>query len=283
MSNDQIQIPHSVIVTTASVLSIHYTNREIDTLFPELGFPGESPKDAGNKANKILVWLKRLNKEKPEEAFDILGKALEDLMESEPMYLFDESNMSQRLEARKRIRTVLGNNGMEYVKGGKVSRIGQPSLLTKNLNQILLTRDLSSLKKEFDRSVDLCEKDPEAAITAACAILESFCRVYIEENGLEMPADKTLITLWALVKKQLGMDPKLYDGDDNLRCIIQGLGSVVQAIAKIRTERGSAHGRGKAIYRVSARHARLVVGAAHILTTYLLESWERKKVTEPPF
>jgi hypothetical protein len=264
-------LSHAVIATTANILSSHYTHREIDMLFPELGFPGESPKDVGNKTDKILVWLKRLNNTKPEEAVAVLGRSLEDFMDFDPIEYYCVSDRVTREHGRQRMKEVLSKNGLEYTTGGKIIDVARISLPAKTLNQMLKTKDLATIQKEFDRSVEMCDKDPEAAITASCAIIEAFCKIYLEKKNLPLPSDKTLVGLWEPVKKLLRMDPAAYDGDANLRGMIQGFGSVIHSIAKIRTEKGSAHGHGTKHYHVTSRHARLVVGAAHVMTIYLID------------
>lgn len=114
-----------------------------------------------------------------------------------------------------------------------------------------------------------------AATTAACAILESICKVYLEEEGKELPSKQTLGPLWNEVAKHLGLLPKDM-ADDDLRQILQGLFSIAAGVAALRTHEGSAHGRTKA-YKVSARHARLAVHAAHTMAMFVLETWEERK------
>jgi hypothetical protein len=109
---------------------------------------------------------------------------------------------------------------------------------------------------EFRRALENVEKDPPATLTAASSILESLFKVYIEDEGLLMPSDKSIMPLWKVVKEHLGLDPKNLE-DDDLRKILQGLVSIVDGIGSARTHAGSAHGRGRKTYAVQPRHARL--------------------------
>jgi hypothetical protein len=69
--------------------------------------------------------------------------------------------------------------------------------------QVLKDRDLAGVDKEFERALANVEKDPPAAITAACSILESLFKVYIEDNNaIEMPTDQSLKPLWKTASKQ---------------------------------------------------------------------------------
>ena len=61
----------------------------------------------------------------------------------------------------------------------------------KSLKQILKDRDLAGVDKEFERALANIDKDPPAAITAACSILESLFKVYIKDNkDTECPATR---------------------------------------------------------------------------------------------
>ena len=150
------------------------------------------------------------------------------------------------------------------------------ALPTKSLNQVLKDRDLAGVDKELERALANVEKDPPAAITAACSILESLFKVYIEDNSAEMPADQSLKPLWKAASKHLGLDPSSME-DDDVKKVLSGLNSVVDGIGSLRTHTGSAHGRGRRAYRVHARHARLTVHASHTLVAFFIQTWDERK------
>ena len=57
--------------------------------------------------------------------------------------------------------------------------------------------------------------------------------------------------------------------------VLQGLYSIADGVAALRTHEGSAHGRSSAkTYRLAARHARLTVHAAYTMALFILETWE---------
>lgn len=99
--------------------------------------------------------------------------------------------------------------------------------------------------------------------------------MYIEDNGLEMPSKQDLQSVWNVVRKELGFDPSRVE-DQDLRSILTGVIAVVHGIGALRTHASSAHGAGRKPYRLEPRHARLAVHAAHTVTLFILESWERK-------
>jgi hypothetical protein len=186
-----------------------------------------------------------------------------------------DTQHGQGLRGRERIEQILAEHSLSYHAGGKIlgSAVGAPS---QTLEEILRKRDFGAVEKEFQRALEFVESDPPAAVTAACAIIEALCKVYIQERNLETPSKQTIKPLWAVVQKGLGLDPGSV-ADQDLQRILSGLSSIVDGVGSFRTHAGSAHGHGPSIYPVEGRHARLAVHAAHSLVTFVLESWEKKK------
>jgi hypothetical protein len=118
--------------------------------------------------------------------------------------------------------------------------------------------------------------DPPAGITAACALIETLCKVYIEDERLELPTKETIKDLWKIVSQHLGLNPGTIVGQDLIR-ILSGLTSVIDGIGALRTHAGSAHGHGRATDILEPRHARLAIHAAHTLATFVIETWESRK------
>ena len=199
----------------------------------------------------------------------VLGKVLEEFME------VDTWRTEEQEVGRKKIREVLARFDLSYHPGGQI--LGASTAFpTKALKQVLRDRDLAGVEKEFGRSLANVESDPPTSITAACSILESLFKVYIEDNSLETPADQSLKPLWKATSKHLGLDPSTIE-DDDVRKILSGMNSIVDGIGSLRTHTGSAHGHGRKAYRVQARHARLAIHASHTLVCFFLETWDQRK------
>lgn len=124
------------------------------------------------------------------------------------------------------------------------------------------------------RALATVERDPPSAVTAACSIIESLCKVYIEDNGLILPSDQSIKPLWRTVQLHLGLGPQSVQTDD-MRQILGGLASIVNGVGDLRTHAGSAHGRGHQGIQLEPKHARLAVHAAHTVVGFVLETWER--------
>ncbi len=105
--------------------------------------------------------------------------------------------------------------------------------------------------------------------------MEALFTAYLETNLIELPAKRSIKPLWKTAQKHIGFDPSDKD-DKDIKKILSGMVSVVDGIGSFRTHDGSAHGGGSLRYRVSQRHARLTVNAAHTLATFFIETWEEK-------
>jgi len=183
-------------------------------------------------------------------------------------------------DPRDRIHAALAKEGLSYQRGGFIlgAALTGPS---KSLSERIKADGLQAIQIEYDRAYKTLESDPAAAVTAACAILESVCKSYLETEGQPSPNKQTLGQLWNSVADHLGLTPKVV-ADDDLRRILQGLYSIADGVAGLRTHAGSAHGHspGKS-YKLAPRHARLAVHAAHTMAMFLLETSEaRKKATQ---
>jgi hypothetical protein len=256
-------IPSPLIAEVASALASHLgSHSRIDNLFIRCRAPGNAP--AGNMVAKISTWLRTANENSDTDAFTVLGCVLEDFMER-------PTTSSDWLSLREKVQRTLASYGLSYEQGGRImgASVGVPS---RSVEAMIRARDLPGLRIEFDRALQMVETDPPSAVTAACSILESLCRIYIETHGLQMPRDQSLGPLWNVVRQHLGLGPSGIVADD-LRKILGGLSTVTDGIGALRTHAGSAHGRGNQLIPIEPRHARLAVHAAHTVVMFVLETW----------
>lgn len=200
----------------------------------------------------------------------VVGKIIEGYMEA----VTDQTSGDFAWERKEKIAQILASCELQYVKGGLIG--GSLASLSRTLEQLIRDRDFVSINEEFDRALRSVENSPRDAVSAACNILESLCKTYIEEENLEMPTKQDLKSVWSVVRKDLGIDPSLIE-DRDIQEILSGIFAVVGGIGALRTHASSAHGSGKKTYRLEPRHARLAVHASHTLTLFILESWDKKK------
>lgn len=265
----RFQIPNPVAAVVGRELGEYYFNHtRLNALFSEFGAPGDPPD--GNCVTKCTSWLKRANEDGSVDPSALLGGVLQNFMEVEPA--FTDQDLDLR---RERVQKILAKYGLAYRMGGCIieAGIGTP---TRSLDDLLRARDLTSLEREFQRALGSVDTDPPASVTAACAIIEALCKVYIEDQQLAVPSEQTVKPLWAVVQKDLGLDPASIE-DNDLKRILSGLVSIVDGLGAFRTHVGSAHGRGRRGYHLHARHARLVIHAAHTLVSFVIETWDSRK------
>ncbi|WP_236187699.1 abortive infection family protein [Pseudomonas pharyngis] len=268
-------IPNSVIGAVASVIGAYYfSHSTLNSLFMESGAPGDAP--IGNCETKCSLWLKRCNEDPSVDALAVLGQVIQKFMDQEPNDWRPEIVIGQ-----KRIRESLAKNQLTYQLNGYVGLAGA-SLAAKTLADFLRTGDFASVEAEFKRAIGQLERDPHAAITAACSIIEATCKTYIETFALDMPASQTVTPLWRTVQSHLGLnlDPTLRDDEKR---ILQGLASIVDGVGAYRTHIGSAHGRGVSPPSLAVSEARLAVNASHSLVIFIMERWHSARTPNHSF
>ena len=244
----------------------------LEAVFQRAGAPGPAP--SLSHASKWKVWLLQANADSSVEPLAVLGKVIEEFMEVEPRGGPDE--LASWREKRERLEEVLQRYNLRYRTGGRVISVATgPASAT--LKQALSGGDFHAVTVEFERALESVESDPGAAATAASAILEALFQTYIEQENLTPPNDQSIKPLWSVVQKDLGLNPK-DQTDQDVQKVLSGLTSIVDGIGSFRTHAGSAHGGGKKRYRIEPRHARLMVNSAHSLATFLIETWQKRKL-----
>ena len=230
-------IPGALLAVVAEVVAHKETHATLDNLFIYAGAPGEPP--VGSKPAKALAWLRATNKDESVDPLAVAGRIIENYMEAE-LDPDDVCNV-ELLKERARISNALAKAKLQYVNGGKiVGSLGAPS---KALEDFIKDRDIESIESEFNRALSNVDTNPREAVSAASNILESVCKVYIEEERLEAPTKQDLKSVWFIVRKNLGLDPSVVE-DQDLQKILTGLISIVNGIGSLRTHASSARGAG---------------------------------------
>jgi hypothetical protein len=214
---------------------------------------------------KALEWLQRTNREHPSPlsvAGDLIGQLLETDRASE--------------EDRGKLENVLARVSLRYQSVGKLVRIGMAPA-SKALGELIAGRDWEGVEAEFNRAQTKVETEPAEAASAACNIVEALLKTFLAESGHDLPAKKDIGGLWDASKKHLGLDPASLPEID-MKTIVVGLATVAQGIGALRTHASTAHGQGSKVYRLAPRHARLTVNAAHTIATFVIETWDAKRV-----
>lgn len=272
------QIPSPLIAVVSDLVAHAETHPSLQSLFMYAEASGDPPD--GSKPVKAQEWLRATNKAHP-EPLSVLGRIIHAYMEDPEMDADYEVNewqsdtdwkKTKRANVR-RLEAVLARCGLHYQSGGFLTEGGlAPS---KKLGELIHGRDMPAIHREFDRAMGSVEAKPRDAVSAASNILESIFKIYIEDNGLQMPDKQDLQPVFKVVRADLGLDPGSVE-DQDLQRIISGLFSIVDGIGALRTHAGSAHSEGRKGYKLEPRHARLAVNAAHTVATFVMETWDKK-------
>lgn len=273
-----MRIPPSIIGTVAPILAERYTHSDLNSLFYAAGFEGDAP--TGNKVHKCQEWLRSANKDGADDALERFGRLIAEYMDAELATIRPwDPDPSEQPDPRDAIQAALAREGLAYQRGGFImgAALTGPS---RSLGDRLKTQGTQALETEYQRAYAQVEADPPAAVTAACAILETTCKTYLEAEGHPLPNKQVLGSLWTETSAHLWLSPKDV-ADVDLKQILSGLSSIAVGVAALRTHKGSAHGHTDPEpaknYRLEPRHARLAVHAAHTMALFVLETSEARK------
>jgi len=268
------RLPSALLSVVANALSETYSHDDLDSHFTDCGFPGDPP--AGSKAVKAKAWLRQANTAGL-DTVAMTGRLIEGIMDRVPT---PDDVFLRGPRPKSLIEKQMKADGFVYSRGGRLMK-ANANLVSQSLEAAIKNRDLAGVQDEFERITENVDKDPAAAATASCALLESMFKMYIADEGLTAPADESLLPLWKVVRTHLKLNAADVE-DENLRKILSGVSSIVDGVAGLRTRKGSAHGRDtRKSYRIEARHARLASHAAFTLATFFLETVEKRKGDKP--
>lgn len=269
------KIPNSVIGTVSSVLAEHYySHTMINTIFMESGAPGDIPCGV-NCETKCRIWLEACNDDPDIDPFMVLGRVMQKYMDSPPNTYSKVAGEHTVKIGQKRINDMLSRNQLEYRINGIITNSGSTTI-SKTLVDYIKSGDYSSIDNEFLRAVVNIQTDPHASLTAACSIIESTLKYYIEKNNLPMPRNLTVAPLWATVMPDLNLNADQTLAQDQQQ-VFKGLSSIISGIAAFRSHIGSAHGRGSNPPMIVVAEARLMVNVSHTLVIFIMDNLHVKK------
>lgn len=151
------------------------------------------------------------------------------------------------------------------------------TIISKTLEDYIKSGDYTSIDNEFRRAVENIQSDPHASVTAACSIIESTLKYYIEKFNLIMPQRLTVVPLWATVMPNLGLN-----GDPTLAAdqhkVLKGMSSIIDGVAAFISHIGSAHGRGSNPPMLVVAEARLIVNVSHTLVVFIMDIFHEKNM-----
>ena len=140
--------------------------------------------------------------------------------------------------------------------------------------------DAEYISQQVTRMEGAVDTDPELAIGTAKEFVESICKTILDDRGEAYDKTDDLPTLVRKVTKLLQLTPddvaETARAAKTIKRMLMNLSTLVQGSAELRNAYGTGHGKSKtqARQRLTPRHARLAVGTAATLGTFLFETHE---------
>jgi len=132
------------------------------------------------------------------------------------------------------------------------------------------------LAEQIRRLEASVETDPSLAIGTAKELIETCCKTILAERGKPVIGTPDVSTLTKATLKELKLVPEgiaeAARGGDVMKRLLSNLGTIGNGLAELRGLYGTGHGKHGSVTGLSARHAKLAVGAAATLTVFLFET-----------
>lgn len=156
---------------------------------------------------------------------------------------------------------------------------GGPNLT--ELKQRAESLGANHLGEQIRRMEESIEKDPDLAIGTAKELIETCCKMILEERGKEISNAPNIGTLTKTTLKELSLVPEgisdAVRGADVIKRLLGSLGTISQGLTELRGLYGTGHGKHGSSAGLSTRHAKLAVGAASTLVVFLFETHKEKE------
>lgn len=165
-------------------------------------------------------------------------------------------------------------DGFAYATG-RLTPLGKHHGL-EQMSDTVGSLDLPELHRQIQRMTAAVEDDPSLAIGTAKEMVESVCKTILEQRQIPFSDDADVGSLVKEVRKALDLVPEVIPsaakGADTIKRMLSNLGTIAQGLGELRNLYGTGHGKGGSAKGLGPRHARLAVGAAATLSTFLFET-----------
>lgn len=139
-----------------------------------------------------------------------------------------------------------------------------------------VTFDAKHLAEQIRRMETSVHSDPALAIGTAKELIETCCKTILAERGKPLLGKPDIPELTKATLKELELVPDGIEdgtrGSDIVRRLLQNLGTIGNNLAELRGLYGTGHGKHAHSETLTVRHAKLAVGAASTLATFLLDT-----------
>jgi len=143
----------------------------------------------------------------------------------------------------------------------------------------LTTIDSESIQTTWHKAQERRTTDPDGAITLSRTLLEAVCKHILDEDRISYQEKDDLPKLYGLVSKHLNLSPSQHT-EQLFKQILGGCHAVIEGLGALRNKLSDAHAVGKVGVRPLPRHAELAVNLAGTMATFILATWEQKRINK---
>ncbi|MGG1678441.1 abortive infection family protein [Neobacillus sp. NRS-1170] len=183
---------------------------------------------------------------------------------------FEENEYFLKDTIWKQFIKLLERDGYSFVNG-KV-QYENTTYIPKEIEKFTEVYNIEHVETDWNRALNQAKTDPEDAITAARAMVESTLKWILDDIGETYKDTDNLSQLYKKVAQLLNLSPDQH-GTEIFKQILGSINGVVTGLGALRNAYGDSHGKGKVYYRPSERHAKFSINLSGTLCIYLLETY----------
>ncbi len=159
-----------------------------------------------------------------------------------------------------------------YVPQRKIHGLG---IAVQRIKAVTASLNSDGLYEDLRRLERIGDSEPGEAIALAKEIVESCCKLILDDRRVEYPEKSEIPLLLKLLRTEIKIMPDSIPEDaraaNEIREVLTSLGKIASSLAAIRNAYGKGHGRGRDFKGLEPRHARLAVGAASTFVDFVLD------------
>jgi len=203
------------------------------------------------------------------------AKKLREFWKLEPDHLVGELLVALIRHIEEKSPTPEKNKQFEPCKA-IANRLLSGKVNLDHLKKTIVVFDGNYLAAQISRMEKSIESDPALAIGTAKELIETCCKTILEQRGKSVVGKPDMPTLTKNTLKELKLVPddipEAARGRDVIKRLLQNLGTIGNNLAELRGLYGTGHGKHDKAEGLTPRHAKLAVGAASSLATFLFET-----------
>lgn len=253
------------------LLSTYSSLSKIDQLFQSEGVsanPSYESNLPGDRRSLADNYVSTLNLSDSKDEKKILNIIEMFILESESdEYIKEDSKWKIFIK-------MLSRDGFE-LKNGKLQS-GKTNYIPVAIDEIVDQFDIHHVKKDWERALGQLNSDPEDAITATRAMIESTLKWILDELEEPYSPGENLNSLYKKASKQLNLSPDQHD-EEIFKQILGSINGIIIGLGSLRNAYGDSHGKGRKYRKPSERHAKLAINLSGTMCMYLFETYLSNK------